>query len=126
MPPDVVLTFVKRSSNFTQNGVTLSSAEAELVATCKLAAEPIGVLNILAQWGWKEGALIYADLSSALADTRRKGSGQLRHINAGLLWIQKKHSREELDFHKAPCAENPADMTKNLSCEKREEFCRMI
>ena len=73
----------------TQYWVTLSSAEAELVAMSKLAAELIGVLHMMADLGQKRTATVMVDSSAAMAITQRKGSGKLRHINIGLLWLRQ-------------------------------------
>ena len=65
----------------TQASVTLSSAEAELVAMCKLAAEMIGIGSLAADLGKDLKVVMYADSSAAIAIAKRKGAGQLRHIN---------------------------------------------
>ena len=57
----------------------------------------------------------------------RKGSGKLRHINIGLLWVQEKTHREELVFAKVLGTENPADMmTENLVALKVAKFSSML
>lgn len=51
-----------------------------------------------------------------LGITERRGSGKLRHIHIGLLWIQEKRANEEIKFHKIDGHINPADlMTKNMA-----------
>jgi hypothetical protein len=111
----------------TQQCITLSSAEAELVAMCKLAAELIGVLSMLKDLGEIQTGTVLADSTAALAIADRKGSGKLRHINISLLWIQEKESKEELAFEKVLGTENPADMmTKNLDSVKVQKFTSML
>ena len=100
--------FIKGWSR-TQNSITLSSAGAELVAVGKLTAEFFGVTNILKEWGEQKRGVVYGDSSAALAVAKRKGSGKLRHINVGMLWIQEKQSREEVVFNKIAGVLNPAD-----------------
>ena len=103
----------------TQSSVTLSSAESELVAMCKTFAEALGVLAMMRDMGQLSMyATVYADSSATLAIASRKGSGKLRHINVGLLWLQEKRSQEDLSFKKIPGVNNPADaMTKGVNAE---------
>ena len=81
--------FIKGWSK-TQASITLSSAEAELVAMCKLAAETIGIRSLAADLGRDTKAVLYADSSAAIAIAKRRGAGKLRHINIGFLWIQRR------------------------------------
>ena len=73
-----------------QSSITLSSAEAELVAMCKLAAEVLGLGSLAKDLGKDMKAVLFADSSAAIAISKRRGSGKLRHINIGTLWIQEK------------------------------------
>ena len=79
--------FIKGWSR-TQNHVTLSSAEAELIALVKCTAETLGVCAVLRDWGQEKSSMLYADSSAALAIAKRKGAGKLRHIHISALWIQ--------------------------------------
>ena len=107
--------FIKGWSK-TQSCVTLSSGEAELVAMCKLSAELLGIISLVKDLGRTLRGTVLADSTAALAIADRKGSGKLRHINIGLLWIQEKENKEELKYEKVPGQENPADMmTKDVS-----------
>lgn len=109
--------FIKGWSR-TQNSITVSSAEAEEVAMCKLTAELLGVTNILKEWGEQKRGVVYGDSSAALAVAKRKGSGKLRHINVGMLWIQEKQSREEVVSNKIAGVLTQADlMTKHLAAK---------
>ena len=58
----------------TQQCITLSSAEAELVAMCKLSAELLGVLSMLKDLGEVQTGTVLADSTAALAIADRKGS----------------------------------------------------
>ena len=78
----------------TQNHVTLSSAEAELIALVKCSAELLGIRSAMSDFGVESSGVVYADSSAALAIANRKGAGKLRHINISTLWIQEKQ-----DFH---------------------------
>ena len=107
----------------TQKAVTLSSGEAELAAMTKVAAEIIGTSNLMRDWGWEKRGVVFADSSAALGIASRKGSGKLRHIHVGLLWVQDKRENKELDFEKVKGSENPADVgTKHLSGKTLDEL----
>ena len=109
----------------TQRATTLSSAEAELVAMTKVTAEIIGIGHMMRDWGRGARGTVYADSSAALAIADRKGSGKLRHINVGLLWVQQKKEDKEVEFHKVEGTQNPADMlTKHLASDRLQEHGR--
>ena len=106
--------FIKGWSR-TQNHVTMSSAEAELVALVKCSAELLGVRSMLRDLGVETSGVIYADSSAALAIAKRKGAGKLRHINVSSLWVQERQDRKDLEYRKVLGTDNPADMmTKHL------------
>ena len=68
----------------TQDSITLSSAEAELVALGKLAMEIIGIRSMCEEWGMSRSAQtsdLFADASAALSIAKRQGAGKMRHIN---------------------------------------------
>lgn len=114
--------FIKSWSR-TQKCVTLSSAEAELVAMTKMTAECIGIQHIMREWGRQVQAHVYADSSAALGVADRKGAGKLRHINVGMLWIQEKKNEGSVTFEKVMGTNNPADMmTKYLSAEAISKY----
>ena len=126
----------------TQQNVTLSSAEAELVAMNKGAAELLGILSMYSDFGeegrrpqFAEGGdgsvsvppagslqgVVCGDSSAAIAVSHRQGCGKLRHIHIGQLWIQEKVRDKDLQIRKVPGTENPADLfTKHLGEAKRE------
>ena len=60
----------------TQKSITLSSAEAELVAMVKVTAEAIGVSNLGKDWGRERKVVVYADSAAALGITDRRLQGQ--------------------------------------------------
>ena len=60
-----------------------------MVAMVKTAAEVMVILGMMKDLDDKGKAVVYADSSAALGIADRKGSGKLRHINIGLLWIQE-------------------------------------
>ena len=99
----------------------MSSAEAKLVAMCKLSAELIGLLSMLKDLGETRTGTVFADSTAALAIADRKGSGKLRHINISLLSIQENKRKAELNFEIVLGTENPSDMmTKHLDTKFTE------
>ena len=114
--------FIKGWSR-TQGSITLSSAEAELVAMVKTAAEVIGILGMMKDWDHSGRAVVLADSSAALGIADRRGSGKLRHIKIGLLWIQEKQHEKELECKKIKGEDNPADlMTKYVAAARASKL----
>ena len=78
----------------TQQGITLSTAEAELVAIVKGCTEAIGMGELIRDLGGVNQAKsfeVLTDASAAMGDHEaRKGVGKTRHIDAGMLWTQQK------------------------------------
>ena len=73
--------------------LSLSSAEAELIAMVKCSAELLGVRSMLRDLGVETSGVVYADSSAALAIAKRKGAGKLRHINVSSLRVQECQDR---------------------------------
>ena len=118
--------FIKGWSR-TQNHVTTSSAEAELIALVKCTSETLGIKSMALDWGQQLGVTLYADSSAALAIAKRKGASKLRHINVSALWIQDIQDREGTKYMKILGTENPADlMTKYLARDKMDACMRTI
>lgn len=118
--------FIKGWSS-TQASITLSSAEAELVAMTKAVAETMGVGNMVRDLGRHMKGVVYADSSAALAIADRKGSGKLRHINIRMLWIQEQERKEAVETKKIKGEMNPADLlTKYLQSSRSEDHRRRL
>ena len=115
-----------KSWSRTQDSVTLSSAEAELVALGKLAAEVLGVRSMMMEWQMADlsaPSQLYADASAALGFAKRDGAGKLRHINVRSLWLQEKQLKSELSFNKVAGEDNPADgLTKHVMQELAQKY----
>ena len=111
----------------TQKSITLSSAEAELVAAVKTYTGLIGVTQLMKDWGKDTEGEVFVDSSAAMGVVHRKGNGKLRHVRVGLLWIQEKQEEGELDVKKILGDDNPADLlTKNVPAAKVEQFMELI
>ena len=110
----------------TQKSVTLSSAEAELVAAVKMSAELIGVAQLAEEWGMSLQGKVHIDSAAAIGVIGRRGDRKLRHVRVGSLWIQERVETGELGVQKVPGEWNPADLlTKSLSQAKVERFVGM-
>ena len=111
-----------KSWSATQKNITLSSAEAELVAAVKATTEALGIAQLSYDWGIELAVKVYIDSSAAIGIASRKGSGKMRHVRVGDLWIQELVEEEEIELRKVPGTRNPADaFTKNLPQKVMEE-----
>ena len=109
---------VLKSWSTTQATVAMSSAEAELYALVKGAAQTLGMLAIGRDLGISMRATVHSDASAALSIIQRQGTGKLRHVSTQFLWIQEKTRNDAFDVAKIPGEENPADvLTKNVSAD---------
>ena len=112
----------------TQDAVTLSSAEAELVALGKLAMEVLGVRSMREAWTLSQviqTSELYADASAALSIAKRQGAGKMRHINVKSLWLQEKTLQSILKYNEAKGEDNPADgLTKHVKRELIEKHLK--
>ena len=92
-----------------------------------MAAEMIGEGSLAADWGRKLKLVMYADSSAAIALSKRRGAGKLRHINVSALWIQDIQDREGAQYLKIDGTKNPADlMTKYLVRDKIDACMKSI
>ena len=90
---------------------------------CKLVAEAIGLGSLAKDFGKDMRLVAHADSSAAIAISKRRGSGKLRHINIGMLWIQEKTENGEVVVKKIKGVSNPSDMmTKNVTREKLNKY----
>ena len=104
----------------TQASVVLSSGEAELVALVKGACETKGIASVIKDMTGKESGKIgiYTDASAAIGMVQRQGTGKVRHIEVGMLWIQQNQKEGEIEVAKVDGRLNPADMfTKQVPAE---------
>ena len=108
-----------KSWSSTQATVALSSAEAELYALTKGAAQALGMLSLLADFGIEINGTVHTDASAAIGILRRKGLGKIRHLNVRFLWLQDQtRTGTNLAIAKVPGLNNPADIvTKYLNAE---------
>ena len=55
------------------------------------------------------------DAAAAIGIAKREGLGRVRHVDVGILWIQQRIVKKQLEIAKVAGSENPADlMMKHL------------
>lgn len=113
----------------TQDAITLSSAEAELVALGKLAMKVLGVRSMCEEWHISDPSKtswLWADASAALSIAKRQGAGKMRDINVKSLWLQEKAVQKVLVYDKIKGEDNPSDgLTKHVKKELAEKYLDM-
>ena len=99
-----------------QQVVALSSAESELYAGVKTAAEGLGLTNLARDMGFQSDASLRLDSSTALCLASRKGLGKANHVDMQRLWIQDAVRDGKLATRKAITQANPTGvMAKPLN-----------
>ena len=99
--------------------VTLSTAEAELVAGVKAATEGQGFRNLLADFGSEGQVTLLMDATAAIGILERRGLGVTKHIDTHWMWFQGAIRRRDILLQKVHTKQNPADlMTTFLSAEE--------
>ena len=93
----------------------------------KMSTELIGLMNMMLDWRHQCRARVYADSTAALGVVNRKGSGKLRHVRVGMLWIQGKREDGSIEYTKVGGADNPGDlMTKSLAAESIQNHVKRM
>ena len=110
----------------TQKSISLSSAEAELIAAVKTCTELMGIQQLVADWREEVSARLFVDSSAAIGIMQRQGAGRMRHVKVGTLWIQQSIEDKEVLLNKVRGEDNPADLfTKYLTKAKADKFVHM-
>ena len=111
----------------TQALIALSSAESELYAVLRTAAETLGFISIGKDMNYKLGGRVWGDASEALGIIHRRGLGRTRHIDTSLLWVQQVAAERRLAFAKVLGRDNPADLfTKHLDAKTSDKHVSRI
>ncbi len=107
--------------------IALSSAESELAGMVRGTCEALGAVAVAKDLGSSVEATLLVDSSAALGIAERSGAGKIRHLDTGMLWIQQKQRRGDIQLEKVPGSNNPADMwTKNVDHEVRNRHMTRI
>ena len=94
----------------TQQIVSLSSAEAELHALTKCAAEGMAAANMLKEFYMPVALKLTTDSSAEKGIIKRNGVGKVKHLEVKCLWIQEREERGDLSCIKIPRLQNSADL----------------
>ena len=92
-----------------QSNIALSSAEAELYACNKAAAECIGISHLCNDLGKEKGVQIMIDASATKGILMKQGIGRLKHLEVQELWLQECVDAKRLTIHKIPRNQNCSD-----------------
>ena len=100
-----------------QKSIALSSGESEFVAIVSGCSEALFLRHLAHFMGYGVAKIrSRSDSSAARAMCAREGVGRVRHIDAGMFWIQQRVHAKEIEVKAIPTAINPADIgTKSLS-----------
>ena len=105
-----------------QQVIALSSAESELYAGLRTAAESLGMQSIGKDLGIDAPVELHMDSSAALSLVSRAGLGRAKHIEMQHLWLQDAVRKGRLSAHKVPSDDNPADLMTKPMGEQRIEY----
>ena len=94
----------------TQPIITLSSGEAELHGVVKAAANGLGYLSLLADFGIRVPLRIWTDSTASKGICSRQGLGKVRHLEVQALWVQQRVRNGDLSLYKVAGEDNPADL----------------
>ena len=93
-----------------QDAIALSSAEAELKASCKGLMECLGLREALEFLTHRTCPMVhFTDASACHAVLKRRGNGAMKHISVRQLWAQEIMQRPETSTLKLPRSVNVAD-----------------
>ena len=104
-----------KSSVATQANQSLSSGEAEFVATVRSTSLGLGLRSMASDFGDAMQVEVWTDSAASKGICSRIGLGKVRHLDTGLLWIQNHVEKGIIKVKKVKGTENPADIgTKDL------------
>ena len=99
-----------------QDRIALSSAEAELKASCKGLAEALGLREAVEFLTGRPCTLRhFTDASAGHSVLKRQGAGTMKHLSVRELWCQEVMLRERTDTVKISRNINPADALCSIS-----------
>ena len=99
--------------------IALSSAEADLYALNRCAAECLGSQTALADWGLYLQIKLYTDASATRPIVLREGLGRMKYIEVQHLWLQNHVETKKLTVYTIERAKNGADlMTHSWAAEE--------
>ena len=61
----------------------------------------MGIARVLSEWEQRDyNIMIWADAKAALGMIERGGVGKVRHIDVGILWLQQKWLKKQVDLER--------------------------
>ena len=70
---------------------------------------------------------VHTDATAAIGIARRRGLGKIRHLDTTDLWVQEKVRSGQVELHRVPGADSPADMmTKYVGRAILEKMTKRI
>ena len=93
----------------TQSTLCLSSGRNELHGISKGVSTGHGMQSIAKYLGFDISVSIHSDACAAIGIARRRGLGQIRHLDVEDLWVQQNIRDRSVDLVKVLGTENPAD-----------------
>ena len=99
-----------KSWSSTQKSISLSSGEAELHGIAQGGSQGLGLQNLLRDAEWVLPLHVYSDATAAIGIARRKGLGNIRHLDVTDLWIQDRIKSKDISLSEILGAENMADV----------------
>ena len=113
--------------SLTQSTLCLSSGESELHGISKAVSTGLGMQSIAKDLGFDISVRIHSDACAAIGIARRRGLGQIRHLDVEDLWVQQKVRDRSVDLVKVLGAENPADiLTKHVAADVLNKMLQNI
>ena len=111
----------------TQPTIALSSGEAELSGIGMGMAQCLGMQSLAKDMGLDLEGHVHSDATAAIGISRRRGLGKARHLHTTDLWVQENVRCGQVELHKVPGADNPADMmTKYVDRAILEKMTKRI
>ena len=99
-----------KSWSSTQPVITLSSGEAELYGVVRAAANGLGYLSLLADFGVTIPLRVWTDSTASVGICSRQGLGKVRHLAVQELWVQQRIRNQDFALYKVAGEDNPADL----------------
>ena len=87
-----------KSWSSTQQSISLSSGEAEMMGVTRGAMAALGFRSLLSDFGVEWPVRIWTDSTASIGMCSRQGFGKVRHIDTQVLWIQQRIRNGDLDL----------------------------
>ena len=97
-----------KSWSKTHGTIVQSSAESELLAAVLGAAEGIGLISLASVMSLDFKVRVHvAAAAAALGIIKQRGTGRVRHLDVGTLWLQEQQLWKVVELRRVAGLENP-------------------